>query len=460
MPDASLPPFDTVAAVICDAAGRVLLVRKRGTATFIQPGGKREPGESWEDCLIRELREAPRLLQDWDLIEPVAEGYRFRVEILRQWVARNKPLRRTQSELDYIEPAAENLYRAARNLYQAGQLEQSVGLLRQALSINPNHARASELLADILLSQGTLQEARTILELLFEQQPGAARHRLVQVLVAQAEAAHESDQDEALRCLDRVLQLDPGHSAAQRQRQQIWRTRGDRARQAGNLEQALRLYESGGLREEAGVVAHQIREGLLAQEIEKVRALGTRERYTDALALVRDLESRFGPMEALSAAEGWLQQQSDLAFRYQRARAALQDGDTVVARSLLIEIIQIEPDYREATRYLHMAVTGVDVQELMDSLVRSRNAAEVLLQQAGDGRKRLEEQLAEENASIATSEPELVEELASSRAVPAHVSRMSAWNRIFIIIVSAFLIVLTCFRYFYFNRNPHPHLTL
>jgi 8-oxo-dGTP diphosphatase len=46
-----------VAALIRDDAGRVLLVRKRGTAAFMQPGGKREPGESDMDALSRELAE-------------------------------------------------------------------------------------------------------------------------------------------------------------------------------------------------------------------------------------------------------------------------------------------------------------------------------------------------------------------------------------------------------------------
>lgn len=47
----------TVAAVIVDAEGRVLLVRKRGSAFFIQPGGKREPGEDALQTLARELHE-------------------------------------------------------------------------------------------------------------------------------------------------------------------------------------------------------------------------------------------------------------------------------------------------------------------------------------------------------------------------------------------------------------------
>lgn len=38
-------------------AGRLLVVRKRGTETFILPGGKPEPGESDEAALSREVME-------------------------------------------------------------------------------------------------------------------------------------------------------------------------------------------------------------------------------------------------------------------------------------------------------------------------------------------------------------------------------------------------------------------
>jgi 8-oxo-dGTP diphosphatase len=46
-----------VAAVIRDGAGRLLTVRKRGTSTFMLPGGKREPGEDDVTALARELLE-------------------------------------------------------------------------------------------------------------------------------------------------------------------------------------------------------------------------------------------------------------------------------------------------------------------------------------------------------------------------------------------------------------------
>ncbi|MET0303866.1 MAG: NUDIX domain-containing protein [Microbacteriaceae bacterium] len=45
------------AAIIEDAEGRLLFVRKRGTSAFMQPGGKLEPGEASDATLVRELHE-------------------------------------------------------------------------------------------------------------------------------------------------------------------------------------------------------------------------------------------------------------------------------------------------------------------------------------------------------------------------------------------------------------------
>jgi 8-oxo-dGTP diphosphatase len=49
--------ISVVAALIRDSHGRVLLVRKRGTSAFMQPGGKRNAGESDIAALSREIAE-------------------------------------------------------------------------------------------------------------------------------------------------------------------------------------------------------------------------------------------------------------------------------------------------------------------------------------------------------------------------------------------------------------------
>ena len=59
------------AVVLTDVAGRVLMVRKRGTDSFLNPGGKPEPGETPEQCAVRELREELGLELDSEELLPL-----------------------------------------------------------------------------------------------------------------------------------------------------------------------------------------------------------------------------------------------------------------------------------------------------------------------------------------------------------------------------------------------------
>ncbi|APQ10692.1 DNA mismatch repair protein MutT [Pseudomonas oryzihabitans] len=52
------------AAVLLNEHQQLLLVRKRGTSAFMQPGGKIDPGEQPLDALIRELHEELGLVID------------------------------------------------------------------------------------------------------------------------------------------------------------------------------------------------------------------------------------------------------------------------------------------------------------------------------------------------------------------------------------------------------------
>jgi len=50
-------PIEVAAAVVCNANGEILLVRKRDTSRFMLPGGKIDAGETALGALARELRE-------------------------------------------------------------------------------------------------------------------------------------------------------------------------------------------------------------------------------------------------------------------------------------------------------------------------------------------------------------------------------------------------------------------
>lgn len=241
--------------------------------------------------MIRELQNAPELLEEWDLIERVDDHHRFRVELLRRWIFDNKPLRRVQEELDRIEPAAENLYQAASAIYRGGQLEQAIAPLQQAISLNPNHIGANQLLADILITQDQPGEAIQLLKLLSEYQPVAARPRLIQALIAQAQSI--DDEDEQLNYYEQVLELDGNHAEAKAWQTQIWTKRGDLASQIGRLDIALEAYTKAGLTDRVTQMMIDIRRLEFKTKLDKVADLENRGRYEAALLEAHALAANF-----------------------------------------------------------------------------------------------------------------------------------------------------------------------
>jgi 8-oxo-dGTP diphosphatase len=63
-------PIHIAAALIC-AGGRTLLVRKRGSPYFMQPGGKIEAGETPPEALAREIHEELSLVVDLRELAPL-----------------------------------------------------------------------------------------------------------------------------------------------------------------------------------------------------------------------------------------------------------------------------------------------------------------------------------------------------------------------------------------------------
>lgn len=89
------PRLHIVAALIADDQGRVLMVRKRGTRAFIHPGGKRRPGESSRQTLLRELNE--------ELGIQVVPGSLVRLGCFEEWAV-NEPGLRVRSEVFLVRP--------------------------------------------------------------------------------------------------------------------------------------------------------------------------------------------------------------------------------------------------------------------------------------------------------------------------------------------------------------------
>ena len=107
--------IDIVAAVIRDEAGRVLLVRKRGTTAFMQPGGKRDLGEDDITTLAREIDEelgcqlvpgSIRPLGEFDAISANEPGFRVRASLYEIAVAGDIAPKAEIETMLWIDPAA------------------------------------------------------------------------------------------------------------------------------------------------------------------------------------------------------------------------------------------------------------------------------------------------------------------------------------------------------------------
>jgi 8-oxo-dGTP pyrophosphatase MutT (NUDIX family) len=108
------PTVRVVAALVTDASGRLLLVRKRGTDRFMQAGGKPEAGESARQALVRELAEELELQVAPDALEPLGPfvtdaanepGHRLEAQVFRLHVAAPVRAAAEIEELRWVTPA-------------------------------------------------------------------------------------------------------------------------------------------------------------------------------------------------------------------------------------------------------------------------------------------------------------------------------------------------------------------
>jgi 8-oxo-dGTP diphosphatase len=104
-----------VAALIRDDAGRVLLVRKRGTSAFMQPGGKLDAGEDDVTALSREISEelgclvvtdSVRSLGAFDAVAANEPGFRVQANVYRVDVTGEVSPRQEIDEAIWIDPAS------------------------------------------------------------------------------------------------------------------------------------------------------------------------------------------------------------------------------------------------------------------------------------------------------------------------------------------------------------------
>ena len=315
--------------------------------------------------ILRELEVAPETLIRWDLLRPMNTGFRFAIPILRRWVASEKPLRLVKSELDSMEPLAENLYRSGEGFYNMGNLDEAERQLRNALNVNPNHFRARLMLGQVLIGQENPAAAVEELEPAYEFDPPSAKPGLIGALLALAETQDENDQ---LTTYNRILAIEPSQPSALKRKQGILRDRAETAERTEDLETALKLYQQIDDWDGSNRVQRKLRRREIESQLALARKHEALEDWPAVIAIYQKLQVKYPEEGDWQVRLTESRTQAKLLEMYTRAFSVLQQGDNKLAQRLFGTIIGIQPDYKEAALHLVLASKGTDGDALLQEI--------------------------------------------------------------------------------------------
>lgn len=329
--------------------------------------------------ILRELDLAPETLIAWDLLRAVeTDVYRFAIPLLRRWVSTEKPLRRVKANLDSLEPLADSLYQSAEGFSKIGKVDDAENLLRNALDVNPYHFRARLLLGKVLLAKGNPEAAAEELKPAYEFDPRSAKSSMISALMALADTREQEQQQ--LPLYERVLEIEPNQPAALKKKQSIKRRQASDYIHKGDLTSALEIYEEIGDREGIDNVKTLKQRQEAEQRLQTAKGYESSEDWNAAIALYEQLLDDFPDDGVWRERLEIAQLQQHLADLYARATTALGQGNRDVAGDLFAEIIGIEPTYKDAWRYLGIAVKGIDVNELLHQKAEAARELDTLKQ--------------------------------------------------------------------------------
>jgi tetratricopeptide (TPR) repeat protein len=157
-----------------------------------------------------ELHRVPHRLIEWEVLSLESDdSYRFVIELLRRWVAKEHPLQKAKQQRA-LDKRAMRSYDNARTAHRRGHFKTAIVYYRQALAARPSHMEAQLGLARALHEQGELAQAVHEYEKAFELDPTNAQDELIAARLIFAQSLEEQGQfEEAAEQYHRALELSP-----------------------------------------------------------------------------------------------------------------------------------------------------------------------------------------------------------------------------------------------------------
>jgi tetratricopeptide (TPR) repeat protein len=383
-----LPPAERVVmAAMAEAKGEV--ISQEEIEDILNKSGVR--------LIVRELKVAPMTLIDWGLLHSIENNYRFAVPLLREWVNGNRPLIRVKEELDRLDPLAENLFQTGQHFYNLGKTDDAVQQLKQALNVNPNHLKSRVLLGRILFEDDTpesIGEAVKILEEGYQYDKIAVEADYIKALIAYSET--KDDVEKKMEIYELILEMQPNQNIAKERRSAIWSSRGEEALQKGDYATALKAFSEAGdtkriaqVRQaeqqkwqdeaEAALEENNLERALelfqLAEDESRIKYVNTlidkkwvddqlslaiqaekEENWDKAIQVYSSMLERFPNHDTVPELLKKANEQSRVLQLYKQAIDLLNSNQTENAKSLFVEIIQTQPEYKDVARHLYEIV--------------------------------------------------------------------------------------------------------
>ena len=357
---------------------------------------------------------------------------RFIVYLLRVWLRQNRPLERVREELVEVSPIANRFIEIGEEYWAQGERESALESFRQALEVDPGSVKARVHLGSLLLEVGQERDAAdayaAALEIDAEDINALRGYCKVQLKLGDRARALGED-EAALESYQAILAVNPEYQLARERLAVMYRERAEASLREGRDEAALLAFTTAlsytpqdvdlaELFEHAKTERLESAVASLTAKSDKAAAQGEWDAAQGALqeALLLageddELERRLAELKAgkrafllqslpqdardqetqedwEQACETWraylvlypddqpeaeaalarAQQMLELQEKYTEAQAALDVKDYPAAIHLLQGIVQVDPNYKDTSRYLAIAVG----EGRLDKLDRSK----------------------------------------------------------------------------------------
>lgn len=257
----------------------------------------------------------------------------------------------------------------AKAYLQGGMRARAEQHLRAALELDMDLVEARMILVDLALASGDVATARALID------AGLARKVTAALLVADAKTRLLADparaRDDALRVLERALELKPDHLDANYEAATLLLEAGDAAAAATRLERVVsaspihlgahfklaRAYRALGRMDDAAREASTHRRLGRLDDLGMLSQADTPEASLALADVLADGGDRAGARAELTAAAARFPEHAQIRVRHASACAA--DGDAAAARAAFESALQRLPDdARVQTEYARFLATG------------------------------------------------------------------------------------------------------